>query len=442
MSPVIQIPESVHAILSASKSATWLACAGALAAAQGVPPRATSKYATEGTAYHDVARRALVNHNDCVAYVGERYHVQGFDFTIDEDNALEAQKYVDLVRSLPGQRMIEVDLDYSALLGLPKFRKADNKPVAAGTSDAVVVDYDNKVVYGVDLKFGRGDIVYAKGNTQLRLYMAAIIAKLRLLGIEDDWLAKGIIAQPRANHFDDESMTVGELMEWVKSIAPLAQIAYGLYVEGPSAVQLSHLNPGDKQCRWCPLSGNCAAQTSKMLDAFPVTMEEGELKAYLFALDDVQLAEELDIADWREHYLSAVRAEGLARALQGHTLPNWKLVEGRRGNRNLEDGARVQLDLEALREIGVDGDEPTALPVEDAIHFALGDSAYQPRDLKSVSQLQKPLEKKAPLLWAALQAHVTQADGKPALERMEDPRPPMAVVSSEFPLAPTAGGLV
>ncbi len=454
MNPVISIPESVHAILSASKSATWLTCAGALAAAKDKPPRPSSKYAAEGTVYHDVARRALQGTPtgpepeaeagwDCTHYIGARYEVQGFTFTVDEANAIEAQKYVDLVRSWPGKRMIEVDVDYSALLGLPKVHKPTGQPIAAGSSDAVVLDYDNHVVYVADLKFGRGDIVYALKNSQMRLYAAGAIARYRLLGIEDDWLVKMVIAQPRANHFDEETLTVAELMAWVEQQKARAQRAYALWL-GSALPQLSPADfvPTDKACRWCPLSGNCDAQNRKVLDQFPTGHATAAIPN-LVTLDDTQLAMALDSTDEIEHWMSAVRAEGLARALQGHTLPNWKVVQGRRGNRALTEGARVTLDEATAKAIGIEDVEAAiTLPVEDAIHFAMGDAAYKPRELKSISQLQKPMEKKAPEVWAALQACVTQPDGKPSLERIEDPRPPMTVVSSEFPIAPTAGGII
>jgi len=448
-SQIIAIPEGVHAILSASKSATWLACIGALGAAKFAKGKPNSRYAAEGTVYHDVARRALMANPpelaaDCTHYVGDRYKVGEFDFTVDESNAIEAQKYVDIVRAIPGKLMVEVDIDYAALLGLPKTWKAplpatpglghvrEEKPIAAGTSDAVVIDYEHLVLHGLDLKFGRGDIVYAKKNTQLRLYLAGVVAKLRLLGITDDWLVKMYIIQPRVNHYDSDDMTVGELMAWVEEIKPEAQRAYHLWLH-PEEVQLSDLNPTEKGCRWCPLSGNCKAQDAKMLAQFPTGHAEAAIPS-LVTLDDVQIADALDRADEMEHYLSAVRVEGLARALQGHTLPNWKLVEGRRGNRNLHEDANVEFPLEVLQEIGVEAEEPGKLLVADAIDFALGAAAYKPKELKTVAQLSKVLEKKAPLLWAHLQQYIYQADGKTSLEKLEDPRPPVTVVSAEFPI--------
>ncbi len=459
MTPLIQIPESVHAILSPSKAHMWLTCAGALGASKGLPNK-PSRYAAEGTVYHDVSRRALLEDKDCSAYVGDRYKVGEFEFVVDEDNAEKAQEYVDLVRSLPGKRFVEVELEYSKLLpGVPRAAAIiDEKgnvvgevPVAAGTGDGVVIDYDAKVIYGVDLKFGRGDIVYASTidpetgkklpNPQVAIYMAAAVRKYQLLGIEDDWLTVGMISQPRANHFDKHEMSVGELRAWMAAQAPAANRAYTLWAS-PHLVSLSDLTPGEKQCRWCPKSGNCEAQTNKILDKFP----KGHAAAVIPMLngfDDVQIAEHLDLADEIEHWLSAVRADGLRRALAGHVLPNWKMVMGRRGNRALPeevDTVRVQLDEPTLAEIGVEEIEgPQALPIKDAIVLAAGNAAYAPAKLKTVAQLQKVLEKKAPMLWAALQEHVTQADGKPSLERMEDPRPPMAIVSQEFPQLEPAG---
>lgn len=441
MNPVIQIPESVHALLSPSKAHMWLACPGALAAAKDQPGRPPTKYAAEGTVYHDVARRALVEDKDCSAYIGDRYEVQGFPFTVDEQNAEYAQVYVDAIRAIPGKRMVEVDLEYSALLSVPRYvtleaTASEAQPVAAGTGDCVVIDYENKIIHSHDLKFGRGDIVYAKENPQLRLYGIAAVERYALLGIEDDWMVSMAIHQPRVQHFDSELITVGELRAWTEAQKPAANEAYTLYCS-PHLLSPAHLNPGEKQCRWCPLSGSCVAQRDKMLALFP-TGHAAKAIPLLTQLPAEELADALDRADEIEHWLSAVRAEGLARALQGHTLPRWKLVQGRRGNRALDTEAQVYLDVETLVAIGVDAEEPTKLPVEDALHFALGDAAYT-KKIKTAAQLEKPLAKKVPTLWAALQAHITQAEGKPALEKMEDPRPPMPLTSPEFPVAPTDG---
>jgi hypothetical protein len=457
--PVRIIPEGIHALLSPSKAHQWLNCLGSLAATRDLPSKPASRYAAEGTVYHDVARRALLENQDCTAYIGDRYKVGEFEFTVDEDNAIEAQKYVDQVRAIPGKRYVEVDLDYHELLGVPQFHTEIHGsmptakfPVASGTGDAVILDYENRIIWGGDLKFGRGDIVYAstvfnagttaerrEPNPQLGLYLAAAVARYELLGITDDWTAIGCISQPRVNHYDTHKMTVGELRAWTQEQRQKAQGAYALWCEGPVQPNIvASLTPGEKQCRWCPLSGNCAAQDQRILDRFPKGHAAAAIPT-LVQLTDEQVAEALDLSDEIESWLSAVRSEGLARALRGAVLPNWKLVEGRRGNRTLNTEASVQLDVATLTEIGIEeAAEPSTLPVEDALHFALGDAAFI-KKVKTVAQLQKPLEKKAPLLWAALQGLITQADGKPGLARMEDPRPPQMAVTAEFPVTPEPG---
>lgn len=445
---MIKIPGYVHALLSPSKAHLWLTCLGGLAAAKHITERSTNRYAAEGTVYHDVSRRALTDGLDCIAYVGDRYEVEGFEFVVDEANAEEAQKYVDIIRAIPGRRFVEVDLEYSTLLGLPKFTpytdaegKEHQQPVAAGSGDAVILDYENKVIHVVDLKFGRGDIVYAKENPQLRLYGAAAVARYDLLGITDEWLCKMYIVQPRAGHYDDEAINVGELKAWTEKQKRPANRAYTLYTS-PHLASPSDLTPGDKQCRWCPLSGNCVAQRDRVLGMFPKT-RAAEVTQLLTSLDDVQLTELLDSADEIERALSAARAEALSRALRGVVLPNWKLVQGRRGNRKLDEKAHMALDVPTMLEIGIEEPDPEGggMPVEDAIHFALKDKAYKPRELLTAAQLEKKLTKAAPLLWAALQPYITQSEGAPGLERMEDPRPPLVIVSPEFPTTPEAGAL-
>ncbi len=450
---MISIPESVHAILSPSKAHMWTKCKGALGAARGLPSRPASRYAAEGTVYHDVSRRALVEGKDCSAYIGDQYEVGGFTFTVDADNADYAQVYVDSVRAIPGKRFVEVDLEYSELLGVPKTSDLTGAPIAAGTGDLVVLDYENKIIWSLDLKFGRGDVVYASEvdpktdarlpNPQLALYAAAAVARYELLGIEDDWLVKMGISQPRVHHVDWHEMTVGALKAWTVAQRPAANRAYVLWSQGAERVDpMLDLTPGEKQCRWCPLSGNCVAQNASILDNFPKGHAVEAVKT-LVTLDDVEVAQALDLADEVENWLSAVRAEGLARVLQGRTLPNWKLVTGRRGTRDLDETATVELDVTALNEIGIeDPTEPSKLQIEDAIHFALGNGAYQPRKLLTVAKLEKPLAKKSPLLWAAIQQHITQADGKPSLAPMTDPRAPVALMTPEFPVTGPGAGLL
>jgi hypothetical protein len=214
---------------------------------------------------------------------------------------------------------------------------------------------------------------------------------------------------------------------------PAANRAYVLYTWGPERIGITDLAPGEKQCRWCPITGSCKAKSQRILDKFP-TGHAAAAVPLLTKLDDVEVAEALDLADEIDHWLSSVRAEALQRALQGRTIPNWKLVEGRRGNRQLNENARVTLDVAALVEIGIqEAEETSAMPIADALDFALGSAAYKPKELLTVAKLQKPLEKKAPLLWAAMQAHISQSEGRPALERIADPRPPLVNVSQEFP---------
>ncbi len=63
------------------------------------------------------------------------------------------------------------------------------------------------------------------------------------------------ISQPRAQHYDHEPITVGELRAWTAAQAPAANRALTLW-SSPHLLTLSDLTPGEKQCRWCPLSGS------------------------------------------------------------------------------------------------------------------------------------------------------------------------------------------
>ena len=85
---------------------------------------------------------------------------------------------------------------------------------AGGTGDAVILDRVNKTIEIVDLKGGRGVVVEAVGNKQLRTYaLGAVLAN------PGDWRTVRVtIVQPRAPHPDgrirSEEPDVIDLFDW------------------------------------------------------------------------------------------------------------------------------------------------------------------------------------------------------------------------------------
>lgn len=401
-----------HSVLSPSKGAMILRCAAALAAGKGIKDE-PSQYAAEGTAYHDVSARVLdalgnggPGYATCAAYVGATIEADGFKFIIDEDNATHAQVYVDAIRRLSGVQYYEVRLDTSAVVGVPG---------QGGTGDAVTLDFEASTIHVDDLKFGRGEVVFAEKNEQLLQYGAAALLKYEL---SHDWkFIKLGIHQPRLNHYSEHIYTVEEVRAWVKENQGRFVLAHALW-EDPTKLQMSDFAPGEKQCRWCPIRGSCAARADQFLAQFPVAPPNdnaGKLApAPAALLDDAQLARARDRVDDIEQWCADIKAEAHTRGVVlGKKLPGWKVVDGKRGNRKW--------------------DEASETTVENTLVSGLQDAAYKPRQIITPTEAEKKLKKHS-ALWDVLVKHITQAEGAKSLVRDDSPKQAVLVNQTEFPI--------
>jgi hypothetical protein len=405
-----------HSILSPSKSAMVLRCLAALAAGKNVP-NPPSEYAAEGTAYHEIAARALAAHQagdadgpgaeagwECAHYVGQIIEADGFKFTINEEDAAHAQTYVDAIRRLPGQQYYEVRLDTSEVVGVPG---------QSGTADAVTLDYDHSTIHVDDLKFGRGERVDALDNEQLLVYGAAALLRYGML---HEWkFLKIAIHQPRLGHYDEMVYAADKVEEWAAQSRPRFQQAYALW-QDPTKLTLQHFTATEKGCRWCPIRGNCPARTKKVLDMFPVVdMGAGPtpVVATHTNMNDAELAYARDRVDEIEQWCKDIKEEAHKRALGGRTIPGWKLVEGRKGNRKWTD-------------------EKAA---EAALRAAVGPAnTYKPLQIISPADADKAF-KKLKADFSSVLSLITQAPPSVSLERESVNKPAVNRAMPEFPIA-------
>jgi len=398
-----------HSILSPSKGAMILRCAAALAAGKG-EPNLPSEYAAEGTAYHQVAAEVLsalqnepYDHQNqwqhCAGHVGQVVEADGFKFTIDEENAAYAQTYVDAIRRIPGVQLYEVRLDTSAVTGVVG---------QGGTGDAVTLDYEHDTIHVDDLKFGRGEVVFAEKNEQLIQYGAAALLKYALM---HDWkFVKLGIHQPRLNHYSEHVLTVAEVHAWIAENKPKFQRAYALY-QDPSKITAADYVPGEKQCRWCPIRGKCAARANQFLAQFPVS-PPGPPQPAVVTLTDEALAAARDRVDAIEQWCADIKAEAHTRAVMlGKHLPGWKVVNGRAGNR--------KFDNTELAEVQMKSD--------------IGDAAYKPLAIITPAEAEKQY-KKAKKDVSVLVPMISQAEGAKSLVRDDSPKQAVAVAQVEFPI--------
>lgn len=391
-------------------------CYGKLAMEKGLP-ESSSKYADEGTAAHAVAEMSLLQEQDAAAFVGRMIEVKnGVKVECTEEMAEAVQVYLDTVRAIPGDHVVEQKVDYSRYL-FDEGQMAEGM-TAFGTSDFTsVIEADREIVV-VDYKHGRGVAVSAEENEQEQLYaLGAISAYDLVYDIEDDWTVRLMIVQPRANNISEWTTTVGALKEFALKAKLAARHAAYQY-DGHAEPQLS---PGEKQCRWCKRKATCPALAGEIA----ATVHDGSGPVDLTDFADLTVAAPSDLAilngellgermakvDQIEQWCKAVRAETERRLLAGEEVTGgggYKLVQGKRGNRAWVNPAQAEEALKAMR-----------LKTE------------QMYDLKLISPTAAEKLHKAgeigPRQWLKVKELWAQAEGSPHVAPADDKRPALSL---------------
>ncbi|KAK1548903.1 hypothetical protein Q3G72_003266 [Acer saccharum] len=221
----------------------------------------SSEFADEGTAAHHLASECLEGEHDAKFFLGKHIHVQekhtewcdkpGKDvYLVDADMTREVQKYVDYVRAAVGNGKLHIEQR------LPIFGGAI--PDQFGTSDVVIV-FDTELVI-CDLKYGRGVQVFAENNPQMMLYALGALDEFDPLG--DIETVRMVIHQPRLNHVDEWTCSVGDLRAFEQEAIAAGKKA--LSIKSLHGGQV-FLNPGEKQCQFCKAKGDCPALRDKVL---------------------------------------------------------------------------------------------------------------------------------------------------------------------------------
>lgn len=409
-----------HANLSPSGAHRWLHCAGS-AALEATCPDESSDFADEGTAAHELANMALTSGNDTDAYLDRVITVNEKRWEVTLDMTENVQRYVDYVRALGGECMVEQVLSIEAVTG---------EPDAKGTSDAVVLIGDELVI--VDLKYGRGVRVDAERNEQLAIYALAALDEFGFLG--DFQRVRLVIVQPRLNHTSEWAVPVADLDVFRVNVATGAERCRAaiVYYDKYGELHEKYMDPGEKQCRFCKAKAICPALTNHVLttvaDDFvdvtrPVAPQIEQTTERTF--DNTVLGNLLGAVDLVETWCKAIRAKAEAELLAGNPVPGFKLVEGRRGARKWADPAEVEIALKAMR-----------LKTEQIYDLSLI-SPTTAEKLHKAGDI-------GPRQWPKLQALITQPDGKPSVAPATDKRPALAVEPTvdDFDDLSAAEGLV
>jgi hypothetical protein len=324
----------MHSLFAPSKAVTWVNCHASLAAAKGLPKEPPSEDAARGTAKHDVSEQCLSSGSEPEAWLGETIIADGFEFKIDAEFVEQVKSYVDAIRREPAdEKHYEVKLDMSGILGVPE---------QGGTSDAVLLTYNSKVLDVRDAKFGFHR-VFAEKNEQLLMYAAGALVRYDLVAPWEK--IKVAIHQPSIDHEDEYVYTRDEVIDFAHVARNAAQAGYALYTKGTPEQIRGAMNPGPRQCQWCPARKGCPARAAAVLDMFK---DKSAVPVAGPQLSDPDLAGALSQVESIQHWCTDIEAEARRRALTGGRIPGYKLVRGKRSARYWKEPEAAKRKLDAL----------------------------------------------------------------------------------------------
>lgn len=391
--------QSAHHELGASGAYRYLVCHGSVAAQRGKPEE-SSIYADEGTEAHELSELTLLTWQgktvvEKTAEWSKRIQEKGYD---NAEMVRETTKYVEYVKDLcnddPKRLRVEARVGLSPAI-----------PGGFSTADAVIVSHENGTIRQIDiadLKYGKGKRVDAKENPQLRLYAYGVIMELIDLGDIDDMLddlneiaVRMHICQPRLDHFDDDVMTVAQLLDWVDStVIPSVEA-----IEAGDETRVA----GD-HCQFCKAEGNCKTRaefvTESLADDWDDFVENGPRAEKVDELTAIEVGRILDHAKTIDAWLKSVKAHAYATIENGGHIPGHKIVEGRMTRKWSDEDAVLEM-FKAQRKLKQDD--------------------YSPRKLISPAQAEKALPRGSKIL-----AEIVAEPGKPTLVDASNKKPALS----------------
>jgi len=393
--------EKKHAILGPSKADQWMTCLGSTALGADLP-NVTSAYADDGTDHHEVAAYCLEEGVDAASLVG-RPMLSGAPLT--EENAEFVQKYLDFARSHRdegGIALVEEEVPISHLTG---------EPDAKGTSDYVVLRTDRELVVD-DLKFGRGVEVAPENNRQAMMYALGVIEKHQ---VHEDYDTVRIgISQPRNGGNKEWVVSMKDLLAFGEEVKATAKKIIYIGEDGQlKFVPNLPLTPSEKACRFCKAKAICPALMNQVVGAMiegfdaldPAPIKKDELIQITQGLEGLPVPDRLGkmmaIADLAELWIKSVRGMTESELLAGRPVTGFKLVQGKKGNRQWIDSEAVEEQMKKFR-----------LKKDEMYNYSI----------ISPTAAQKLLEKTSPKRWEILKGLYSQAEGGIHVAPLDDKR--------------------
>lgn len=374
-----------HAVLSPSGADRWVTCPGSVALTKDLPDTPNA-YSAEGTDYHELAALALEAGTDASEYVG---HPMISGEIVTDENAEFIQQYLDTIRvyATHGTLLVEERVPLTHLTG---------ELNASGTADAVILGTEGELIV-VDLKFGRGVAVSPEKNRQLMMYASGVIAKHGL--VQDYKTIRLVICQPRNGGTQEYVMTMAELLTFEQEVKTVAAVILN---NGAVVTIPLPLVPSEKACRFCKASATCPALTG-LIDTASLQGFEDLTVVSTGTTEPrhVLIGRAMDQVSMVESWCKSVRATTEVELLAGREVTGYKLVQGKKGNRQWTDATAVEAMMRAMR---LKTDEMYALK------------------LITPPVAEKLLAKVHKNQWSKILPMIEQRDGVPSVAPMSDGR--------------------
>lgn len=312
--------------LMPSAADRWTTCMASprfcLENADLTPADLSSKYSQEGNTAHEVAAAFLQNREpnpaNCPTPIDADMRMHGFDYA----------DYVERLRH-PDPGMSKLLVEQKQPLWYYPGRNA--------VVDAAVINPDS--LHIVDYKYGAGVVVSPVENLQATIYAYQIALPLNL---PLDFPVTVHIYQPRGRENGDTpahtwETTIGDIADRAGRIEGKAQI---IQINNETKGNPLPFVPSEKACRWCPAKNFCPARESEMLDGIEaIVVKDEELSPLPMpsALPIERLAAVLKHKKSIITWLNDAEEYATNRLAEGHTVPGFKLVMSRGGNRYWSD---------------------------------------------------------------------------------------------------------
>ena len=201
-----------------------------------------SKYAAEGTAAHSLSEWVRLEGKPASHWKKRIIRVGDYDFKVGKSMIDSVTTFVDDVEKIPGAAVIEGRVRYDELV-----------PGAFGTLDDARIQDDLCVI--TDLKHGKGVVVGAEDNPQLKLYALGLFFEYKWMFSFSRFVLR--ICQPRRKHF----------VEWETGLGSLLQWGYDVVRPAYTVATTSTDRKAGAWCKFCGFKNECSERAKYKMEA-------------------------------------------------------------------------------------------------------------------------------------------------------------------------------